>query len=72
MDKPAAGPGKCALCGRELVPDEAALTRKLINRGTKRFLCLGCLGAHFCVSEEELRRKISEFREAGCTLFEKE
>ncbi len=64
-------PDRCALCGRELVRDEAALTRKLINRGTTRFLCLHCLSEHFRVSEEELKEKIREYRAMGCTLFEK-
>ncbi len=63
---------RCAMCGRELVHDEAALTRKLINRGTTRFLCLKCLSEHFCVSEEILREKILEFKAMGCTLFEEE
>ena len=61
---------RCHVCGRELSPDEIALTRKLINRGTSRFLCLTCLASHFQVSEETLRNKIREFREMGCTLFQ--
>lgn len=61
--------GACAACGAPLVPDEAALTRKLVNRGTNRFLCLSCLSARFQVPRETLLEKIEQFREMGCTLF---
>ena len=59
----------CFQCGRPLVPDEAALTKKMVNRGATRFFCLSCLALHFGVPEENLREKIREFREMGCTLF---
>ena len=59
----------CSGCGRLLIPDEIALTKKLINRGTARFFCLSCLSVHFDVSEEDLLVKIREFREIGCSLF---
>ncbi len=59
----------CCQCGRPLVPDEIGLSRKLVNRGTTRFWCLRCLAAHYEVTEDELRRKIEEFRAMGCTLF---
>ena len=62
---------KCCRCGRLLVPDETALTKKMINRGADRFYCLSCLADHFEVTEETLRQKIREFREMGCTLFKK-
>ena len=66
---PAGTPNHCRRCGRPLVPDEKALTKKMINRGTESFLCLSCLADHFDVPEEALRIKIEEFREMGCTLF---
>ena len=59
----------CAVCGRNLHPDEIALTRKLINRGAGEFICLTCLSRKFDVPEEILRDKIMQFREMGCTLF---
>ncbi len=60
---------KCDRCGRPLSRDEIGLTKKLINRGATRFFCLSCLAEHFEVTEEDLKRKIREFREMGCTLF---
>ena len=59
----------CKVCCRELTRDEIGLTKKLINRGTTRFLCYECLAKHFQVSVELLREKVEEFREMGCTLF---
>ena len=59
----------CLQCGRLLEADEIALTKKLINRGASHFFCLSCLAARFEASEDDLRAKIREFREMGCTLF---
>ena len=59
----------CQICSRPLHPDEKALTRKLVNRGTTQFYCLSCLARRFDVTEDDLREKIREFREMGCTLF---
>ena len=59
----------CFCCGRGLVPDEIAMTRKLINRGAGQFYCLPCLACHLDVSENILREKIVQFRRMGCTLF---
>ena len=60
---------RCCRCSRILIPDETALTKKMINRGADRFFCLSCLAEHFEVSENALQQKIREFREMGCTLF---
>ena len=60
----------CTACGRELTPDEIALTKKLVSRGAESFLCLSCLAKKFAVSEELLREKIDQFRQMGCTLFQ--
>ena len=47
-------------CHRALQSVEIALTKKLINRGATRFLCLNCLGKKFGVSEETLLQKAKE------------
>ncbi len=60
----------CSECSRTLTKDEIALTKKLINRGAQKYLCLRCLSEKFGVSEELLREKIIQFRTMGCTLFQ--
>lgn len=60
----------CLCCGAPLSRDEVGLTKKLINRGATEFLCYGCMAAHFQVTVDDLHRKVEEFREMGCTLFE--
>lgn len=59
----------CMKCGRKLIRDEIALTKRLINRGATEFMCLTCLAEKFKVSEERLKEKIEQFKESGCTLF---
>ena len=59
----------CICCSRVLHPDEIALTKKLINRGAREFLCLPCLARRLDVPEDALREKIIQFRRMGCTLF---
>ena len=60
----------CKNCQSPLSRDEVGLTKKLINRGCTEYLCYTCLAKRFDVTVEELRRKVDEFREMGCTLFE--
>ena len=59
----------CCCCGAPLVPDEVALTRKLIALETTQFRCLGCLADFFGCSTDRLREKIAQFRRQGCLLF---
>ena len=66
---PVTEPVCCIRCGAELNRDDIGLTRKLINRGAKEFLCLPCLAKHFDLPDETLREKIKEFKAMGCTLF---
>ena len=63
-------PESCRQCGTPLTRDEIGRTKKLINRGATEFLCCACMAGHFAVTVDELRRKVEEFREIGCTLFE--
>ncbi len=61
----------CVRCGRELTPDEIAVTKKLINRGATSFFCVDCLADQFEVRPEDIRERIAWFRASGCTLFQR-
>ena len=60
---------KCAACRKELVSDEIAITRKMVNRGTEVFYCTDCLAAMFRITPEDVKKLIERFRRAGCSLF---
>lgn len=61
---------KCYVCGKDkLSKDEIGLVKKLLDKNSSVFYCLPCLADYFEVSEEELKDKIEEFKEEGCTLF---
>lgn len=60
----------CYVCGETpLSRDEIGLTKKLIDKSSKTFYCLDCLADYLEVTTEELKNKIEEFKEEGCTLF---
>ena len=59
----------CIDCGKKLTKDEVALSRKLIDPDTEELYCLTCMSEYFGCSEDDLRIKIQEFKEQGCTLF---
>lgn len=59
----------CCDCGRTLKRDEIALTQKLIGVDTEEFYCLDCLAEYIGCTVQDLKEKIQEFKEQGCTLF---
>ena len=59
----------CQKCGSIITNDEAAMTKKLINRGTSVYYCTACLADAFDVTKEDIERKIQHFKDIGCTLF---
>ena len=59
----------CCDCGKKLVKDEIALTYKLIDPNAEEFYCLDCLAENIGCTVEDLKEKIVEFKEQGCTLF---
>ena len=59
----------CCDCGRTLKRDEIALTQKLIDIDTEEFYCLDCLAEYVGCTVQDLKEKIQEFKEQGCTLF---
>lgn len=60
----------CIKCGKILSQDEIGLHKKLFNRAADSFFCIFCSAAYFGVSTALLEKKIRQFREMGCTLFE--
>ncbi len=59
----------CCECSKSLKKDEVALSKKLIDIDTEEFYCLDCMAEYFGCEVEELKIKIQEFKEQGCTLF---
>jgi len=61
---------KCYVCGKNaLSKKEIGLTKKLLDKDSKRFYCLDCLAEYLDVDTEFLLAKVEEFKEQGCTLF---
>ncbi len=60
----------CAFCDKELSKGEIALTKKMLGRQGERVLCLECLADYLGCTEDDLKIKIEEFKDQGCTLFE--
>ena len=60
---------KCCDCGKVLSKDEVALTRKLIDLDSENYYCIDCMAEFLGCEPEDLRIKIAEFKEQGCTLF---
>lgn len=60
----------CQKCGKSITAEEAAITKKLINRSTTVYYCIDCLAAAFDVTPEDIQKKIQYYKEIGCTLFQ--
>ncbi len=59
----------CCECKKALVKDEIALTKKLIDQDSEEFYCIPCMAEYLGCTEQDLKEKIQEFKEQGCTLF---
>lgn len=60
----------CYCCKKEaLGKNEIALTKKLLDKDSKRFYCLDCLAEYLEVDTDFLLAKIEDFKEQGCDLF---
>lgn len=60
---------KCIVCGKEAERVSKALCQKLIDRKTKKIMCLECLANYLEAEEEELLQKAEEFKNEGCKFF---
>ncbi|MCX5813952.1 MAG: hypothetical protein NT178_15605 [Proteobacteria bacterium] len=64
------GKKRCYVCGREaLSKNEIGLTKKLLDKESKRFYCVDCLAEYLEVDTEFLLAKVEELKEQGCDLF---
>lgn len=59
----------CCECGKNIKKDEKALSMKLLGTDIDEFYCLSCLSEYLECDIEDLKIKIKEFKEEGCTLF---
>lgn len=60
---------QCVNCSQDLSKEEGALSKKLLGKNTKQFLCLNCLSEYLNTDQDILKEKIEQFKEEGCTLF---
>lgn len=59
----------CFECACALLKDEIALSKKILGRNIEQFFCIKCLAEYLECSSDDLKIKIQEFKEQGCTLF---
>lgn len=59
----------CYLCNVGLKRNHIALSKKLLGRQVKKYMCLHCLADYLGSTEGDLMVKIEEFKEQGCGLF---
>lgn len=59
----------CVDCKAVLSKDEIALCKKLLGEDTQDLMCLKCHSEFLGCAEDDLRVKIAEFKEQGCSLF---
>lgn len=59
----------CKNCRKELLNDEIAIYKRLVNRGAQEFLCINCLAKRMEVDVSDIEEKIVHFKKMGCTLF---
>ena len=59
----------CCDCKEPLKKDEIALSKKLIDVDTEDLYCFNCLSEVIGCTVDDLKDKIQEFKEQGCTLF---
>ena len=60
---------ECCECGRALIKDVIALSKKLLGTDIEEFYCIDCLSEYLECTKTDLEIKIQEFKEQGCTLF---
>ncbi len=60
----------CMECGADLLADDIAIHRKLVQRNAEEFYCIDCLAELMGRTRPEIEKLIKYYRESGhCTLF---
>ncbi len=61
----------CVSCGKSnLIRNEIGINKKLLGENVEKYYCIDCLADYLEVSVDDIKEKIEEFKEEGCTLFE--
>lgn len=61
----------CISCGRQnLDKNTIGINKKLFGKKVRSFYCMECLANYLDCTVEDLKDKIEEFKDEGCTLFE--
>lgn len=61
---------ECVACGKQdLDRDTIGINKKLLGPELQSYYCLECLAAYLECTVDELKEKIEEFKNEGCTLF---
>lgn len=60
---------KCSMCNCQLEKDDVALSKKMLGKKIRQFLCKEDLAMMLNVTVDDLEQKIEQFKEEGCTLF---
>ncbi len=61
----------CISCGKQgLDKNTVGLNKKLLGKDISNYYCMNCLAAYLECTVVDLKDKIEEFKDEGCTLFE--
>lgn len=61
----------CISCGKEdLDKNTIGLNKKLLGKNISNYYCMDCLAGYLDCTVDDLKDKIEEFKDEGCTLFE--
>lgn len=61
---------KCMWCDAEIQSrDTVGINLKLLGASTTEMYCLDCLAEYCGCTVDDLKDKIREFKQQGCTLF---
>lgn len=60
----------CIACGKkQLDKNSIGINKKMLGKEIEKFYCMDCLADYLGCSVDDLKEKIEEFKEEGCSLF---